>query len=44
MEVARQRVVFEVLRYDDNPADNDLTPYRAFFSGTAIQLEYFVAF
>jgi hypothetical protein len=39
-----QRLVFEVLYYDDNPADNDLTPYRAFYSGTAIQVEFWVSF
>jgi len=39
-----QRAVLEVLYYDDNPADNALTPYRAFYSGTAIQLEYYVGF
>ncbi|MEM8668370.1 MAG: hypothetical protein AAGG48_12710 [Planctomycetota bacterium] len=36
----KQRAVFEVLHYEDNPADNGITPYRAFFSGTAIQCEY----
>lgn len=39
-----QRGVLEVLYYDDNPADNSLTPYRAFYSGTAIQVEFYVGF
>ena len=39
-----QRGVLEVLYYDDSPADNALTPYRAFYSGTAIQVEFYVGF
>jgi hypothetical protein len=43
-ETRNQRVVFEVLSYDDDSTDKTLTPFRGFFSGTAVQSEYYVAF
>ena len=40
----RQRLVFEVINYNGCPADNDVTPYQAFHSGTVAQMEYYVQF
>jgi hypothetical protein len=39
-----QRFVFETIYYDDNAADNDITPYQAFQSGTSVQMEYYLQF
>jgi hypothetical protein len=40
----RQRLVFEVIRYNNSAADNDVTPYAAFQNGTIAQMEYYVQF
>lgn len=39
-----QRLAFEAVHYNGSPAENSLTPYRAFYSGTALQAEYYVQF
>jgi hypothetical protein len=40
----RQRLVVEAIHYNNSAADNDITPYRAFYSGTIAQMEYYVQF
>jgi hypothetical protein len=36
--------VVEAINYNNSAADNDLTPYQAFYSGTIAQMEYYVQF
>jgi hypothetical protein len=43
-ETRQNRFTFETLWIDSNPAQNPLYPYRAGFTGTAIQAQYMVIF